>query len=119
MPKKTNALLLFTNKYAPQDTPEGLGAIKGFIASLGLHSEYTHQSKYFPVNPANGTVFDGEIRFLLDNDIIELSEVKVAAPAFLVWCSTGERRMVVDFRELNRSLTPDPFPQCSADEIFS
>ena len=40
------------------------------------------------------------------------------APAFLTARSFGEKRIVIDYRKLNKVLRPDPFPQTNADEIF-
>ena len=62
--------------------------------------------------------FEDEISRLLNLKIIQPSHSEFASPCFPIRKASGEIRLVVDFRILNRITKNDPYPLPRLDDIF-
>ncbi len=70
-------------------------------------------------SPAMRTEIDKQVQTLLDSGIITPSSSPWAAPVFTVPKKGGKRRMVVDYRELNKRIKDLKFPLSNPEELMT
>ena len=70
-----------------------------------------------PVHYREG--IDHQIQTMLDEGIIEESHSPWMAPAVFVPKKSGDLRLCIDYRELNKKTTKDGFPLPLPDEVLS
>ncbi len=69
--------------------------------------------------PAMRAEIDQQVQSLLDSGIITRSASPWAAPVFTVPKKGGKRRMVVDYRELNKRIKDLKFPLSNPEELMT
>lgn len=74
--------------------------------------------KPYKVAPPESEFIDKEIEFLLKTGCVEVSTSDWAAPIVLVKKATGELRMCIDYRGLNKVTKRDQFPLPRIDSVL-
>lgn len=72
----------------------------------------------YRISPSKREWMKKEIKFLLENNLIEPSDSEWASPCVLVPKSDGNYRMCTDYRKVNSLTCPDSFPMPRIDDII-
>ena len=72
----------------------------------------------YRVNPEKRQILRDEIKFLLENDIIEPSNSNWSSPCILVPKPDGSYRMCTDYRKVNDVTKTDSFPLPRIDDLI-
>ena len=72
----------------------------------------------YRVNPAKLEIMRAEVKYMLENDIIEHSKSNWSSPCVLVPKSDGSYRFCTDFRKVNAVTKTDSFPIPRIDDLI-
>ena len=76
------------------------------------------QPPYFKHSKKENEIISNEVKELLDHDLIELSDARIAFPSILVKKKTGEWRFCIDYRKLNKVTIKDNYQMPRVDETL-
>lgn len=68
------------------------------------------KSRYYPVSPAIQERINEELKYMIENDIVEPSNSSWSSPVLLVPKPNNKWRFCVDYRKLNRVTKKDAYP---------
>ena len=101
---------------ALSETNPQMRHMKEFLADIQLDTEFTQTTKPYQVSLPDKKLLDSELKNLLEQNIIERSNAVSASPAFLVRKKgTDDKRLVVNYQELNKIIKEDAYPIPSVD----
>ena len=117
LPAQTIALT--TDWYALVEAPTGLPPDRGIehVIPLVPGAEAVPQRMY-RLAPAELTEVKSQVTDLLERGLIEPSTLAYGSPILFVKKKTGELRMVVDYRPLNKLTVKNRFPLPRVDDLF-
>lgn len=96
-----------------------LGTVKGMVCELELVDDQPVRSRPYQCSPPRLKALRGIVDDLLREGVVRKSTSHYASPAFLIPKSSGEYRMVVDYRLLNKKVRFDAFPMPSVEQAFA
>lgn len=74
--------------------------------------------QFYRTTPSNHSEINRQVEDLLKNDIIQESNSEWHSPCLLVEKTSGEFRLVIDFRKLNKITRPMSFPLPRLECVF-
>lgn len=89
------------------------GKIKGYTCTLHVKEDVKIDRKTYPIPQSKRQAVQQEINRLLDEDIIEYSDSPYTSPLHAILKPSGETRLCLDARQINRILIKDyTQPEC-------
>ena len=64
----------------------------------------------YRLNPVKNSIVDAEVKYMMDNDLIEASNSPWSSPVVLVKKEDGKSRLCFDYRKLNSITKTDSYP---------
>lgn len=102
-----------------QDTlTADLGRVKDFTYRIYLNDNTPVHRAPYPLTPPKTEAMREHVQELLKLGIIEKTSSPYSSPCFLIPKKNGGKRLVVDYREVNKRIIYDAFPVPKPESVF-
>uniref|UniRef100_A0A1Y1LMU5 RNA-directed DNA polymerase n=1 Tax=Photinus pyralis TaxID=7054 RepID=A0A1Y1LMU5_PHOPY len=96
-----------------------VGIVRNFEYEIKVSSSKPIYKTPFYLNPVKQKELDDHLQHLLEKGIIRRSTSPYASPVFFVPKKDSGKRLVVDYRAINKIIEYDPFPPANQQAIFA